>query len=153
MLYLINYSKRKAVLFHPFLMLLHVPVHAKSRNAPCRFLTKRSEFCALPRKDGDLCHGSSGETARGSLIAGPRGRREFGTSGLSSGKRSRCSAASLALCPQAVVCASGSRVLDGVSAAWVVGRKGRADSPFRRMEVEQPRAGWQGWRPPACAFS
>lgn len=35
----------------------------------------------------------------------------------------------------------------------LVGRRGRADSAFRRMEMAQPRSGWKGWRPPAPALS
>lgn len=55
MLYLINYSKRNAVLFHPLLMLIHVPLHAKPRDAPCRFVTKcEARFCSGHRRWGLL---------------------------------------------------------------------------------------------------
>jgi len=98
MLYLINYSKRNAVLFHSFLMLNPVPVHAKSRNAPCRFLTKRRKLFAVTGKDGDFCQGSVGEASPGQPDrgAGPvilRGWRELAPRGLGSGESSPRTAA------------------------------------------------------------
>lgn len=137
MLYLINYSMRNAVLFHPFLMLIHVPVHAKSGMHLAVFL-QNEVFLLSPGRVVNSAKAAWGKQTQCGLTTGPGSKflmagGNLAPRGLGSGESSHCTAASQALCPEARICPSGPRVL-GSAHCWQ-GRRGRADSAFRRMEM------------------